>query len=129
MLWAGAAAFAAALWIALWATPLSARLAVRLGQLDAPGRHKAHAAPMPLLGGSAIFAAILLPSLLALGLARIWTAAGVPAWLPEHIAGYVPNAARRAPQALGILAGAGAIHVLGLLDDRRGLPALVKLLV
>jgi len=129
MFWVGLAALAAAWWIALWATPLSARVAVRIGQLDRPGRRSLHRAPMPLLGGSAIFAAILLPGTLALALARVWTATGAPAWLGAQVAGYVPNAAAQAPRALGILAGAAAVHVLGLIDDRRSLPAWSKLLV
>ncbi len=129
--WAGLGAMLLSLALAALATPLSRRVAVRLEMLDVPGRHKAHARPTPLLGGAAIFAAIFGPALLALALARIWAsrgADGLPTWLPEVLKEHVAGAAARAPMALGILAGALLLHVVGLIDDRRGLGPLVKLL-
>ena len=86
MLWVALGAVALSLGISLLATPLSRRVAHRFGMLDVPGRRKAHTRPVPLLGGCAIFAAIVGPSLLALGLARIWAARGVPYWVPELLA-------------------------------------------
>ncbi|MCJ7543774.1 MAG: undecaprenyl/decaprenyl-phosphate alpha-N-acetylglucosaminyl 1-phosphate transferase [Phycisphaerae bacterium] len=110
------------------ATPVTQRLAVRWGMLDTPGRHKAHAGPVPLLGGCAIFFAILLPSLLALAVASVWARTGGPAWLPKEFAEHISGAAAKAPQALGILAGALVLHVVGLIDDRRNLSPWLKLL-
>ena len=42
--------------IAIAATPLARYLAVRTGTVDAPAQRKIHSAPMPLLGGLAIYA-------------------------------------------------------------------------
>jgi len=124
-----AAATAAAFVIAFLSAPVAAQVAWRTGFVDTPGRHKAHARPTPLLGGCAIFVGILLPSLLALSLASVWAAVGAPSWLPRAVAAHLPGLAARAPQALGILGGAFALHVVGLIDDRRGLGPWLKLLV
>jgi len=127
IMWAVIGAIALSFAISALATPLSRIVAHRLGMLDIPARHKAHAAPMPLLGGSAIFAAILGPGLLALALARIWAAEGPPEWLPSALAAHVPGAASKALTALGILAAAAFLHVVGLIDDRKHLSAWMKL--
>ncbi|MBS3733355.1 MAG: undecaprenyl/decaprenyl-phosphate alpha-N-acetylglucosaminyl 1-phosphate transferase [Phycisphaerae bacterium] len=130
MVWAAVGTIALALYISALATPLSNRVAVRLGMLDRPARHKAHARPTPALGGSAIFAAVLGPSLLALALARVWAATDVPPWLATRapsLARHVTGAAARSPMALGLLGCAAALHVVGLIDDRKHLGAWTKL--
>ena len=129
MIWAAAGAILLAFLISLASARLAGRLAARCGMMDVPGRHKTHAKPIPLLGGCAIFLGILAPSLLALILARTWSAVGVPEWLPRSLALHVPGAARKAPMALGILAGALVLHVVGLIDDRKHLGPWLKLLV
>jgi len=122
-----AAAGCVACGICFLAVPLAVRVAHRLGMVDLPGRHKAHQRPTPMLGGCAIFAAVLMPSLLGLSLAAIWAAKGPPGWLPESVALHVPGAASRAPQAVGILACALLLHAVGLVDDRRQLGPWLKL--
>ena len=128
IVWAYAALAVTAFALSALATPLTRRLAMKLGMIDLPQRHKAHAQPTPLLGGSAIFFAILMPSLLGLALARVW-AGNPPAWLGESVARHLPGAAAKTPQALGILGGAMILHALGLLDDRRNLGPWSKLAV
>ncbi|MBN1555170.1 MAG: undecaprenyl/decaprenyl-phosphate alpha-N-acetylglucosaminyl 1-phosphate transferase [Phycisphaerae bacterium] len=113
------------------ATSVSKRLAVRIGWLDQPGQHKAHAQPTPLLGGSAIFMTILLLGLLPPVLGRIWAAWGTPDWLTRwapSLAMHIPGASATAPRALGILACATLLHIVGLVDDRRHLGPWSKLL-
>ncbi|MFW6132559.1 MAG: MraY family glycosyltransferase [Planctomycetota bacterium] len=130
MVWTALGAAALALFISMLAVPLSMRVAVRVGMLDRPARHKAHARPTPMLGGSAIFAAVLGPSLLAVAMARLWAAHGAPAWLASRfgaLAVHIDGAAARAPMALGLLGCAAALHVVGLVDDRRHLGAWTKL--
>jgi len=128
ILWAAFAGIALAFGISAPATIVSRRVAVRFGMLDVPVGHKVHASPVPLLGGSAILIAVLAPVLLGLALARIWSDAGVPQWLPPELAIHIPGAAGKAPMALGILLGAFVLHVVGLLDDRLGLGAPLKLI-
>jgi len=129
IVWAALGALALSFALAALATPPAKRVAHRLGMLDMPGRHKAHAKPTPLLGGSAVFAAILGPGLLVLALARVWAAKGAPPWLPESIAIHIPGAAARAPMALGIFAAAAVLHVVGIIDDRKHLGPWLKLIV
>ena len=129
IVWAAVGAIALAFFIAACSTPLSKRMAVRFNMLDLPARHKAHGRAVPMLGGCAILAAILVPSLLALALASYWSSTAVPQWLPESLAIHVHGAAARAPMALGILAGAFVLHVVGLIDDRKQLGPWLKRLV
>ncbi|MGA2264895.1 MAG: MraY family glycosyltransferase [Phycisphaerae bacterium] len=114
--------------LSMLATPVAMRLARRLDMMDVPGRHKAHPGPVPMMGGCAMFFAILLPSLLALSAARLWAHFGAPAWLPRHLAENIGGAAAKAPQALAILAGAMALHIVGLIDDRKNLGPWLKLI-
>ena len=116
-----------ALGITYLAVPLTTRLARRFGMMDEPGRHKVHARATPLLGGCAIFAGVLLPSLLGLSLATVWAAEGAPSWLPGAVAVHLGGAAERAPQAIGILACAMLLHVVGVVDDRKQLGPWLKL--
>lgn len=127
IVWAAVAAIALAFGISALATPLSQRVALRFGMVDSPGRHKAHARAVPMLGGCAIFAAVLGPSLLALSIASVWSAVGVPSWVPQSLAMHVPGLASRAPVALGIFAGAFVLHVVGIIDDRKNLGPWIKL--
>src|SRR5438876_12380628 len=51
--------FMTALVFSVLATPLVKRLAHRYGVLDAPSARKIHSNPVPLLGGAAIWAAVI----------------------------------------------------------------------
>jgi len=125
-IWSALAAVAAAFAITAVAMPLTQKLARRFNFMDVPARHKAHGRAVPLLGGCAILAGFLLPSVLAMALVSVWAAQGAPAWL-GGLAVHVPGAAGRVPMGLGILGGAVALHVLGLIDDRRALGPWIKL--
>jgi UDP-GlcNAc:undecaprenyl-phosphate GlcNAc-1-phosphate transferase len=127
MLWAALATIGVSFVISFLATSLSRNVAHRLGMLDRPGRHKVHAAPVPMLGGSAIFATFAGVTLLATAVCRYWAATGTPDWLPAAIAMHVAGVADKAPKALAILAGALVLHVVGLIDDRRNLGPWLKL--
>jgi len=82
-------------------TPSVIRLAHVLGAVDQPGHRKVHQAPMPRIGGVAVFAGV------AVGLIFVrWTAG---TYSPE-----LANSAR----VLGLTAG--GMFLLGLLDDIRG---------
>jgi len=78
------------------------RLALQIGMMDQPNPRKLHSAPMPLLGGLAIYCGAVLAILVSMD--------GQP----------------RA-QILGILAGATLLLVTGILDDRGVLHNQVKL--
>lgn len=95
--------FTAALTLALAATPVARRLAVHTNMVDKPTQRKTHVTPTPMLGGLAIYTAVLL-ALIIFG-DRFYV----------H-------------QVAGIIIGASLISFLGLWDDRMPLPAWAKLL-
>lgn len=103
--------FAVALVVGLFVTPLVRSAAHRLELLDMPGGRKVHQFPVPRLGGVAMAIAFGV----AIGLATLAS--------PDlgETAGLRPN---RAP---AILAGVGLLFVVGLVDDIRGMRAMVKL--
>jgi UDP-GlcNAc:undecaprenyl-phosphate GlcNAc-1-phosphate transferase len=79
-------------------------LALRVGMVDLPGPRKVHLTPIPLLGGLAIYAAVVIAVLFAFtGPAR--------------------------SQIVGILIGATLVAAVGILDDRGLLHHQVKLFV
>ncbi len=82
-------------------TPVAMRAAWRLGVVDRPDGRRIHDRPIPLLGGVAIFLGILVAVLPNLEVDRRYAS---------------------------ILIGAGLICLLGVVDDRFGIPPLPKLL-
>lgn len=94
--------FASALLLALGSTPVFRWLAPRLGFMDTPSSRKVHQSPVPRLGGMAIFAAFVVA--LVLFQDRFYL-----------------------NQLVSIFLGATMISFLGLWDDRKSLPAGVKL--
>jgi len=96
--------FAAALAFAVVGTPVARWLALRTGTLDYPQARKIHLAPMPLLGGAAIYIAFIL-ALLLFG-DRFYIS-----------------------QAVGIFLGATIISFFGVWDDRGRVHPLLKLAV
>jgi UDP-GlcNAc:undecaprenyl-phosphate GlcNAc-1-phosphate transferase len=94
--------FLAAAAIVLAVTPLTIRLAHRIGALDVPtDRPRVHSAPVPRIGGLAIVAGIAFPA----------------AFLVADNGPY-----------LGILIGTGCVAALGLIDDIRGMRPSAKLM-
>ena len=99
--------------------------APRWGLMDHPGGRKDHPAPIPLIGGLAIMAAVTCPSVAGLLLARCgMLGAG---FVPSVWAVHGPGIVRRAPELLAILAGSAVMMGLGYLDDRRGLSPWLRL--
>lgn len=123
---AAAGAVGLAFILSLAGTVLMRKLALAWGFIDHPGRDRFHSKPTPLLGGVAIFLAVLLPSLLVLVLARVWSAAGAPSWL-EGLAVHIPGVVEKTPLALVILGGCMVLHIVGLIDDRKNLGPWLKL--
>jgi UDP-GlcNAc:undecaprenyl-phosphate GlcNAc-1-phosphate transferase len=93
-------AFCVALTGVLVATPLAIRVADRLGLHDVPTGWKSHARPTPYLGGAGVLAGLVL--------ATVPFASGLGHFGP-------------------LLVAAVALAVLGALDDRRSIPAKVRI--
>jgi UDP-GlcNAc:undecaprenyl-phosphate GlcNAc-1-phosphate transferase len=94
--------FATALTFSILGTPIARRLALHAGVVDAPSARKIHGAPVPLLGGAAIYAGFMLALLFL----------GDRAYVRELV---------------GILLGATLLSLFGLADDHWGLHAYLKL--
>jgi len=103
-------AFLTAAAIAALLTPLTKRIAWRIGAIDEPRERGLSDRATPLLGGLAIFAG---------------AAVAILIWLP---AGYVTGAEHQYKLWHGVLLAAAVITVVGALDDRFDLPPGVKLL-
>jgi UDP-GlcNAc:undecaprenyl-phosphate/decaprenyl-phosphate GlcNAc-1-phosphate transferase len=101
---AGLLAFVIALLASLILTVPVRALALRVGMVDLPGPRKVHLQPIPLLGGLAMYAGVVLGVL------------------------FLFNGPARA-QIAGILAGATLIAAVGILDDRGLLHHQVKLFI
>ncbi len=99
---AAIAVFFIALAVSAFSIPPIRRVAVALGFVDAPAQRKLHSTPMPLLGGLAIFGGAIVAVLIV-------------------YRGQPPD------QVLGILLALSLVALVGLWDDRYGLPAWVKL--
>ena len=82
--------------------PLMRRIAYRVGAVDEPDDRKVHTTPTPLLGGGAIYSAFMLMLVLN------WHSLG-------------------GTEVMGIALGATVIFGVGVFDDVRGLPAMVRL--
>jgi len=95
--------FLSALLLAVGATPLAKKLAVRVGAMDQPSPRKVHNVPMPRMGGAAIY------------LAFMAALAFFGRWFPIA-------------QVVSIFIGATLVSFLGLWDDRRSVGPLWKLL-
>jgi UDP-GlcNAc:undecaprenyl-phosphate/decaprenyl-phosphate GlcNAc-1-phosphate transferase len=101
-LYASLFAFVVALLASLGLTVPVRRFALRVGMVDCPGPRKVHAAPIPLLGGLAIYSGV--------ALAFLFVIHG-PAF----------------SQVVGIFAGASLVAAVGFLDDRGLLHHQIKL--
>lgn len=101
---AGLLAFLVALSASLLLVVPVRALAIRVGMVDLPGPRKVHLKPIPLLGGLAMYAGVMLGILFAFdGPARA--------------------------QSIGIVTGATLVAVVGFLDDRGWLHHQLKLFV
>ena len=94
---------ASALVFAIGGTPLVRYAALKLGILDQPSSRKIHSAPVPLMGGAAIYLAFI-------AALAIW---GERSYVNEVV---------------GIFVGATLVSIVGALDDSRGLGSYLKLL-
>jgi UDP-GlcNAc:undecaprenyl-phosphate/decaprenyl-phosphate GlcNAc-1-phosphate transferase len=99
---AGLLAFSIALVASVSLTVPVRALAIRFGMVDLPGPRKVHLQPIPLLGGVAIYAAVVTAALFSTSVA----ARG---------------------QIFGILAGATLVAAVGVMDDRGWLHHQIKL--
>lgn len=109
------------------ATPFSIWLAKRWGVMDQPDARKVHTSPIPRWGGIGIYVGVLL-SLLGIyaGFPRFRALIAFQQVIYDH--GQMVDFLSLSKQLAGILVGMTAVLVLGMMDDRKPVPALIKLL-
>ncbi|MCP4428872.1 MAG: undecaprenyl/decaprenyl-phosphate alpha-N-acetylglucosaminyl 1-phosphate transferase, partial [Chloroflexi bacterium] len=93
--------FLIALAVTGMSTPWVRRAAIWFGFVDSPAQRKLHSAPMPLMGGVAIFAGAIIAVLI--------------------FANQLPR------EVTAVLLASSVVALVGLIDDRRGLPAWAKM--
>jgi len=114
------AAFASALVTSLVALPLWREWCLRTGLVDDPGHRKIHDKPIPLAGGLAVLTGLLLPLLAAVVLLKfhfLHSADGDA---------LIYGLNKRALRLIAIAAGAIAMTILGVFDDKHELRPLHK---
>jgi len=104
-------AFAVALIVSFFATPVARRIAVRVGAVNVPkDSRRVHKSPMPLLGGLAIIIGFVLAVVYSFATRNL-----------KIFLGYLSQT-----KTLGLLLGVFIIIVLGIVDDIKALKARVK---
>ncbi len=129
MVWLLCACLAVSFVLSVGVTAVLRRRAPRWGLVDRPAGHKQHDRPIPLGGGIAIVAGLVVPLLAALLTAWVFRTTWAPAWLPSLVTKHLDGIGAKTPAALAIVIGALVVHALGLIDDVRPLSPLVKLSV
>jgi UDP-GlcNAc:undecaprenyl-phosphate GlcNAc-1-phosphate transferase len=131
MLWLVLALAALGLAISLPVTFLVRGVGERAGALDSPGQpgHAKVLRTVPNTGGLAIFLAVALP--IAAALAAVWILDPQvwSRWLPALEPDHVERIKQSTPTVLAMLAGMAALHLMGMIDDRRSLSPWLKLAV
>lgn len=104
-------AFAVALIVAFFATPIARRIALYTGAVNVPkDSRRVHKKPMALLGGLAIIAGFVVAIVYSFYMKN-----------PKTFFMYITK-----PKTIGILIGTAVIVILGIIDDIRPLRARVK---
>jgi len=137
MLWPVLALVAVGFVISLPMTAVLIRMGRRLGTLDSPGAagHAKELRHVPNIGGVAIFAGVALPLLVGILALEIISPETWAEWLPA-LQQYLPrilsgdsDVVSSISTAAALLACMTLLHITGVIDDRKSLPAGLKLLV
>lgn len=110
--------------VAYLLTPIVIWLATQLGVLAKPGGRHIHRAPVPRLGGLAVYLAFVAAVLVGLPVTRpIHVVHGA-----QQIIITIPYVAAIERPIIGLLLGTTLITLVGVIDDARGISPIVKLL-
>jgi UDP-GlcNAc:undecaprenyl-phosphate GlcNAc-1-phosphate transferase len=117
--------------LSLLGTMVMRAVAPRIGLVDHPAARKVHLVPKPLGGGVAIWAAFVCTIGLAYGLVLLIQSGigGIDAWLPSDARIHIPGMLSRGPTVALVVGTATIVMIMGLLDDRRGLSYVFRLVL
>ncbi|MDZ4848743.1 MAG: MraY family glycosyltransferase [Pirellulaceae bacterium] len=104
-------------------------VANRLGLMDKPGLRKIHTTPIPLGGGLGIWAGLV--GTFSLGTLVLFFANETyfEGWFPELLQTHRQGLLNKSSEIWWLILGGTVLTVLGLVDDRRGLPWQLRLFV
>ncbi len=127
----GIITFFTAFLLSLVGTWVVRTIAPRIGLIDHPGARKVHVVPKPMGGGVAIWAAFVLTVGVAYLSATLVRAgfAGSHGWFPHSVGVHFPGMFSRGPLVALLLVLATIVMSMGLVDDRRGLSYVLRLVV
>jgi UDP-GlcNAc:undecaprenyl-phosphate GlcNAc-1-phosphate transferase len=113
--------------LAFGMTPVWEKFCLRIGLMDDPGHRKIHDSPTPLAGGLAVMTGLVVPTVIASLFLLLQGHLGKLAVLNPNSAFLLMHGLeRRHTELVGILLGALAMLVLGILDDRHELKPAMK---
>ncbi len=119
--------FFTSLFLCVIGTAIVRRYAASIGLIDHPGLRKVHDTPKARSGGIAIFWAMAIPLLIGIAAAGLFAHQPLENILPASVRLYLPGLAAHRLLALWLLICTLGIHVVGLVDDRRAMAAVPKL--
>jgi len=109
------------------ATPFSIWLAKHYGELDQPDARKVHHTPIPRWGGLGIYLGVIVS---IIGIVFLFPRFGslLDYRYSVYDKGQLLAVVSLSKQLSGILVGLTAVVILGMMDDRKSVPSLIKLL-
>jgi UDP-GlcNAc:undecaprenyl-phosphate GlcNAc-1-phosphate transferase len=114
--------------LSLALVPVARRMAIRYGFLAKPHPEKASLERTPLLGGVAMYVSFALTILIHWAFLMLFQRASfLERLVPQQVLHYIPGVVKQSGRLLSILGGGLLIVVLGLIDDRRELSPLPKI--
>lgn len=102
----------------------------RLGLMAKMGGHSTHTKVTPLGGGIGIWAGIV--GTFAIGTLAVWFARHAPQWqseMPAAMAGQLDGVWSRVGEIWKLIGAGTVLAVLGVIDDRRGVPPWIRLAI
>ncbi len=121
-----AVSWASVRWVRRWA--------IRWQLVDRPAARKVHTEPTPMGGGVAIWLGVMVPLLVGQAILVLCALPGIGESLtqtvvPEFARPHLPGLARQAISLWVLLGGGTILMIIGLLDDRAGIPWQTRLAV
>lgn len=98
--------------------PWVMKIALRFEFVDKPGPRKVHSRAVPYGGGLAIALGMTITILAGVGIALLQLRTSSLAWFPESLAIHLGGVQATLPKLLSVMAGAFAVLVVGMADDR-----------
>lgn len=108
-------------------TRISLALGNKLGMMDQPGERKVHTHAKPRSGGIAIYSAFILTIIFHIFLWFLFFKNSL--LIHENVDKYLINIPQTFPKILAILSGATLLFITGIIDDKKPLPPIPKLII